>query len=441
MNPRLDLLRPYPFERLRALLAGQRPPENRSPIQLSIGEPRHPSPPFVRQALADSLGSGLSSYPATLGREDLRTTLATWLCSRFRLATLDPATQVIPTLGSREALFSLAQSVLNPLESDALVICPNPFYQIYEGAALLGGAQPWFLNIRPDASRVCDVRDVPADLWPRVRLVFTCSPGNPTGVVMTLDDWQRLFDLSDRHGFVIAADECYSEIYFDQAQPPLGALEAAQRLGRPDFRNLVVLGSLSKRSNVPGLRSGYAAGDAAILKRFVLYRTYHGSAMSPSVQMASQEAWRDEAHVVENRRLYREKFLLFREVLGDLLPLQMPAAGFYFWVRTPLDDQTFARRLFAEENVTVLPGSFLAREAHGVNPGADHIRIALVSSVAECREAAERIREFMQRLQAEGSVPARPARAASLSPDVLSSDVLSPEVLPPDVLPRVTLPS
>ena len=399
MNPRLDQLRPYPFERLRALLAGVTPPADRTPIQLSIGEPRHPSPPFVRQALADSLNSGLSSYPATLGREDLRQTLAAWLGSRFRLASIDPATQVIPTLGSREALFSLAQCVLNPLESDALVICPNPFYQIYEGAALLGGAQPWFLNVRPERGYQSDWRDVPAELWPRVRMVYTCSPGNPTGVVMSLEEWADLFELSDRHGFVIAADECYSEIYFDQTQPPLGALEAAQRLGRGDFRNLVVLGSLSKRSNVPGLRSGYAAGDAALIKRFVLYRTYHGSAMSPSVQMASKAAWEDEAHVVENRRLYREKFLLFRDTLADVLPLSLPAAGFYYWVRTPIDDQAFARRLYAEENITVLPGSLLAREAHGFNPGVNHVRIALVSTLGECREAADRIHAFMLRLQ------------------------------------------
>ena len=398
MNPRLDLLRPYPFERLRLLLQGDTPPPELAPIQLSIGEPRHPSPPFVRQALADGL-HGLSSYPATIGREDLRNALAIWLTARFRLSSLDAATQVIPTLGSREALFSLAQAVLDPTEGDALVVCPNPFYQIYEGAALLGGAQPWFLNVRPERGNTSDWSDVPAEVWPRVRMVYTCSPGNPTGVVLSLEEWAELFELSDRHGFVIAADECYSEIYFDQAQPPLGALEAAQRLGRGDFRRLVVLGSLSKRSNVPGLRSGYAAGDADIIRRYTLYRTYHGSAMGPAVQAASLAAWQDEAHVVENRRLYREKFRLFRDILDGALPLQMPAAAFYYWVRTPIDDQLFAKRLHEEENVTVLPGTFLARDAHGTNPGQDHVRIALVSSVAECREAAERIRRFLMRLQ------------------------------------------
>jgi N-succinyldiaminopimelate aminotransferase len=397
MNPRLDQLRPYPFERLRALFHGNTPPAGLAPIQLSIGEPRHPSPPFVRQALADNLG-GLSSYPATIGREDLRTTLANWLMVRFRLAALDPAHQVIPTLGSREALFSLAQAVLDPCEREALVLCPNPFYQIYEGAALLGGAQPWFLNVHPEQNYSSNWSEVPAEVWPRVRLVFTCSPGNPTGVVMTLEEWQQLFELSDRHGFVIAADECYSEIYFDQALPPLGALEAAQRLGRSDFRRLIVLGSLSKRSNVPGLRSGYAAGDAELIRRFTLYRTYHGSAMSPAVQAASNAAWQDEAHVVENRRLYREKFKLFRDILAETIPLHLPAAGFYYWMRTPIDDLEFARRLHAEENVTVLPGTFLAREAHGLNPGRDHVRIALVSTLAECRESAERIRRFLQSL-------------------------------------------
>lgn len=403
MNPRLAELKPYPFERLRALLQSNTPPAELSPIQLSIGEPRHPSPPFVRQALADNL-HGLSSYPSTIGREDLRSALAQWLMARFRLPSLDPASQVVPTLGSREALFAIAQTVLDPLERDALVICPNPFYQIYEGAALLGGAQPWFLNVRPERGYALDWNDVPADVWPRVRLVYTCSPGNPTGVVMDMDDWSRLFEMSDRHGFVIVADECYSEIYFDQAQPPLGALDAAQRLGRTDFRRLMVVGSLSKRSNVPGLRSGYAAGDAELMKRFTLYRTYHGSAMSPAVQAASLAAWQDEAHVVENRRLYREKFLLFRDAIGDLLPLHLPAAGFYFWVRTPIDDKLFAQRLHAEENVTVLPGSLLARVAHGINPGQNHVRIALVSTIAECREAAERVRRFLVRLKESASL-------------------------------------
>jgi len=394
MNPRLDLLQPYPFERLRALLKGLTPPESLKPIQLSIGEPRHASPGFVRQALCDSL-DGLSNYPATLGREDLRQAISQWLIHRFRLSSLDANTQVIPTLGSREALFSIAQAILDPEEKDALVLCPNPFYQIYEGAALLGGAQPWFLNADAQRGYTLPWQDVPQTIWPRVRMVYTCSPGNPTGVVMTMDEWRSLFELSDQYGFVIAADECYSEIYTDAAHPPLGALEAAHRLGRSGFDRLIVLGSLSKRSNLPGMRSGYAAGDADIMKRFTLYRTYHGSAMSPSIQLASLAAWQDEVHVIENRRQYREKFVAFRDILTDVLPLEIPEAGFYYWAKTPMDDQAFVQKLFAEYNVTVLPGSLLARDAHGANPGRGHVRIALVGSLSETCEAAERIRSCL----------------------------------------------
>jgi len=394
MNPRLDLLQPYPFERLRALLKGLTPPESLKPIQLSIGEPRHASPGFVRQALCDSL-DGLSNYPATLGREDLRQAISQWLIHRFRLSSLDANTQVIPTLGSREALFSIAQAILDPEEKDALVLCPNPFYQIYEGAALLGGAQPWFLNADAQRGYTLPWQDVPQTIWPRVRMVYTCSPGNPTGVVMTVDEWRSLFELSDQYGVVIAADECYSEIYTDAAHPPLGALEAAHRLGRSGFDRLIVLGSLSKRSNLPGMRSGYAAGDADIMKRFTLYRTYHGSAMSPSIQLASLAAWQDEVHVIENRRQYREKFVAFRDILTDVLPLEIPAAGFYYWAKTPMDDQAFVQKLFAEYNVTVLPGSLLARDAHGANPGRGHVRIALVGSLSETCEAAERIRSCL----------------------------------------------
>jgi N-succinyldiaminopimelate aminotransferase len=302
---------------------------------------------------------------------------------------------VIPTLGSREALFCIAQAILDPEEKDALVLCPNPFYQIYEGAALLGGAQPWFINADAQRGYTLPWQDVPQTIWPRVRMVYTCSPGNPTGVVMTLDEWRSLFELSDQYGFVIAADECYSEIYTDAAHPPLGALEAAHRLGRSGFDRLIVLGSLSKRSNLPGMRSGYAAGDADIMKRFTLYRTYHGSAMSPSIQLASLAAWQDEVHVIENRRQYREKFVAFRDILTDVLPLEIPEAGFYYWAKTPMDDQAFVQKLFAEYNVTVLPGSLLARDAHGANPGRGHVRIALVGSLSETCEAAERIRSCL----------------------------------------------
>lgn len=397
MNQRLDLLQPYPFERLRALLKDCQTPAELKAIQLSIGEPRHPSPGFVRQALFDHL-DGLSNYPATIGREDLRQTISQWLVSRFRLASLDPVTQVIPTLGSREALFSLAQAILDPTEKEALVLCPNPFYQIYEGAALLGGAQPYFINADPDQAYNLPWQTIPESIWARVRMVYTCSPGNPTGVVMTLDEWRFLFELSERYGFVIAADECYCEIYSDAAHPPLGALEAAHRLGRSDFKRLIVLGSLSKRSNLPGLRSGYAAGDAALMRRFTLYRTYHGSAMSPSVQSASIAAWQDEIHVIENRRLYREKFILFRDILADVLPLKIPDAGFYYWAQTPIDDQAFVKKLFSEQHVTVLPGSLLARDAHGTNPGRHHVRIALVGSLEETIEAAKRIKTCLTQI-------------------------------------------
>lgn len=395
MNPHLSALKPYPFERLRQLMQGVIPNPNAKSIQLSIGEPRHPSPPFVKQALIDHL-DGLAQYPATLGREDLRLAIARWLQSRYRLASLSHEHQVIPTLGSREALFSIAQVVLDPYETDAKVLCPNPFYQIYEGAALLAGATPVFVNARESLGYATRWNDVPEAVWAKIRLVYTCSPGNPTGVVMNLEEWKTLFELSDRYGFVIAADECYSEIYFDAAEPPLGALEAAQHLGRSDYRRLVVLGSLSKRSNLPGLRSGYAAGDAEIIKRFTLYRTYHGSAMSPAVQHASIAAWEDEVHVIENRRLYREKFLLFRDILKDTVPLSLPAASFYYWMKTPIDDETFVRELYRTQHITVLPGSFLARAVEGHNPGAGHVRIALVGSLEETREAAERLHQFLQ---------------------------------------------
>jgi N-succinyldiaminopimelate aminotransferase len=310
---------------------------------------------------------------------------------------------VLPVAGSREALFSLAQAILDPDDRDALVACPNPFYQIYEGAALLGGARPYFVNALPQRDFRPDWRAIPAEVWRRVRIVFTCSPGNPTGRVMPREEWQELFRLADEYGFVVVSDECYSEIYFDESAPPLGAMRVARELGRGGFRSLVVMGSLSKRSNAPGLRSGYAAGDPAILERFALYRTYHGTALSNTVQRASIAAWQDEAHVVENRRLYREKFARFREILAPALPLQMPDAAFYYWAQVPGgNDEAFARDLHAAANVTVLPGSYLSREAHGVNPGRGFVRIALVSTVEETEEAARRIRDFCMARKATG---------------------------------------
>jgi len=400
VNPHLQDLHPYPFEKLRRLFEGIVPPAQYAPIRLSIGEPQHATPAFIREALIDNLG-GLANYPTTQGSDALRQSIAGWLERRYGLPAVDPATQVLPVNGSREALFAFAQCVIDGTRPDALVLSPNPFYQIYEGAAYLAGAKPYFINNLPEDRFASDFEAVPESVWQRVQLVFVCSPGNPTGKVLTMDEWQKLFELSDRYGFVIAADECYSEIYFDDAHLPIGGLEAATRLGRSDFRNVVMFSSLSKRSNVPGMRSGFVAGDAAILKRFLLYRTYHGCAMSPSVQAASAAAWNDEAHVAENRRQYREKFAVITPMLKAHLDVDLPDAGFYLWARVSglgVSDTEFARRLQAEYNVTVLPGSFLAREAHGVNPGAGFVRIALVADLAECVEAASRIATFAQQL-------------------------------------------
>jgi N-succinyldiaminopimelate aminotransferase len=396
MNPRLERLHPYPFERLRQLTADIVPSTAQRPISLGIGEPRHATPALIEEAICASL-AGLSSYPATAGGAALREACAGWVQRRYGVR-LDAGTQLLPVNGSREALFALAQTVVDASQSGATVVCPNPFYQIYEGAALLAGAQTAFANSDPARNFAADWSRIDAATWARTQLLYVCSPGNPTGAVMPLDEWQTLFELSDRHGFVIASDECYSEIYF-RDEPPLGALQAAQALGRDDFRRLVVLTSLSKRSNVPGLRSGFVAGDAAILKNFLLYRTYHGSAMSPLVQAASIAAWNDEAHVVANRALYREKFARVTPLLAGVLDVALPDAGFYLWAGvTGADDVAFARGLLAQYNVTVLPGSLLAREAQGHNPGAGRIRMALVAGVDECVEAAERIVAYTESL-------------------------------------------
>ncbi len=394
MNPRLDALHPYPFTKLRALLESAGPaPAGLAPIDLSIGEPKHAAPACVAQALCDNL-TGLSVYPATKGEPALRAAIAQWLARRYSIPAPDADTQVLPVLGSREALFAFAQTVVDASAGQPLVVCPNPFYQIYEGAALLAGAQPHDVNADPARNFGCDWQSVPASVWQRAQLVFVCSPGNPAGNVMSLDDWRALFELSDRHGFAIASDECYSEIYFDEGNAPLGALQAARRLGRDDYKNLVVFSSLSKRSNVPGLRSGFVAGDAALMARFLLYRTYHGSAMSPIVSAASIAAWTDETHVRENRALYREKFAAVVPQLQPVLDVEYPQASFYLWVPVPGPDTAFARDLYARTGVTVLPGSFLAREAHGTNPGQGRIRIALVAPLAQCVEAASRIAQF-----------------------------------------------
>jgi N-succinyldiaminopimelate aminotransferase len=396
MNSRLELLQPYPFERLRALLAGATPPAGLRPISLGLGEPQHPTPPIVKDALAANL-AGLSRYPQTLGLPELRATIAAWLARRHDIPLPDAAKHVIPVNGSREGIFSIAQAVLDPDEKGALAVLPNPFYQVYEGSTLLAGGKPYFVNALAANDLRPDWDAVPAGVWERVRLIYVCSPSNPHGRVMTLEEWKRVFDLSERYGFVVVSDECYSEIYFDEAHPPLGALAAARRLGRPDYPRLVVLGSLSKRSSAPGMRSGYAAGSAAVLERYLAYRTYFGSAMSNAIQMASIVAWKDEAHVAENRRLYREKFAAFYERVNPVLPLRMPEAAFYFWAHVGDDDVAFARDLFAETHITVLPGSYIAREANGVNPGRGFVRMALVSSVEDAIEAAERVRAFAAR--------------------------------------------
>ena len=397
MNPRLARLQPYPFERLRQLFAGVQPPAALRHINLGIGEPRHAAPPLIRQALDEALADGLAGYPATAGLPLLREACAAWLRRRYGVQA-DAATQVLPTLGSREALFALAQTVIDPTRARPTVVCPNPFYQIYEGAALLAGAEPHY--VPSDAARNFAPRwdQVPEAVWQHTQLAYVCSPGNPTGAVMPLDEWRMLFELSERHGFVIASDECYSEIYFDDAAPPLGGLQAAMQLGR-DWRNLVMLTSLSKRSSVPGLRSGFVAGDAQLLKSFLLYRTYHGSAMGGAVQAASAAAWGDEAHVRENRRLYRDKFAQVMPILQPVMDVRLPDASFYLWAGVPPafggDDAAFARALYAACHVTVLPGSFLAREAAGFNPGAGRVRLALVAPVDECVQAARRIAAFI----------------------------------------------
>jgi N-succinyldiaminopimelate aminotransferase len=399
VNPRLDRLQSYPFQKLTDLLKGAKPKPDLTPIPLYIGEPRHETPEFIRRALAENL-SGLASYPATVGTEALRVAIAQWLRKRYGLVEIDPVTQVLPVNGSREALYAIAQAVVDTTRTiHPIVVCPNPFYQIYEGAAILAHAAPAYLNNVPQRNYAFDWESLPNMLWERVQLVYVCSPANPTGHVMQLAEWKRLFELSDQFNFVIASDECYSEIYFNEEDPPLGSLQAAKQLGRDGYPRLIAFSSLSKRSNVPGMRSGFVAGDAEILKKFLLYRTYQGCAMSPPIQVASIAAWEDEAHVVENRRLYREKFDTALEILKPALDVGKPDAAFYLWARTPMPDPEFTRRLYEAQAVTVLPGSFLAREAHGVNPGTNRIRIALVSSTEECAESARRIRSFMETLK------------------------------------------
>ncbi|MDX2458056.1 MAG: succinyldiaminopimelate transaminase [Gammaproteobacteria bacterium] len=395
MNPNLSQLHPYPFERLAKLLYDTTPPAHLQPISLSIGEPRHPTPGFITEEVITHL-HGLSRYPATRGTVELRTTIADWCHTRFRLTanSLDPDKQILPVNGTREALFAFAQCIVDPTTSP-VVLMPNPFYQIYEGAALLSGAEPWFMNTTRENGYRPDFNTVPESVWQRCQLVYICTPGNPTGAVMRTRELQQLIELADQYDFVIASDECYSEIYPESARPPAGLLQAATGLGRDDFSRCMVFHSLSKRSNAPGLRSGFVAGDANLIAPFLRYRTYHGCAMPPATQAASISAWRDEAHVAENRTLYSQKFAAVLDILAAVLDVRMPDAGFYLWPKTPVDDAEFARGLLAQQNVTVLPGSYLSRSAAGINPGSNHVRMALVAPLEDCIEAAERIKTYI----------------------------------------------
>lgn len=399
MNPALDQLHPYPFEKLAALKAAVSAPAGLTEIMLSIGEPKHDAPAFVLDTLVQNLDK-LSNYPTTKGIPALRQAIAEWATKRFHLkaGTFSADQNLLPVNGTREALFSFAQAIIDRRKPDPLVISPNPFYQIYEGAAILSGAEPYFLNCTADNRFIPDFDAVPASVWERCQLLFICSPGNPTGAVMSLDQLKHLIALADRYDFVIASDECYSELYFDEQQPPAGLLQACAELGRDDFARCVVFHSLSKRSNLPGLRSGFVGGDAQILEKFLLYRTYHGCAMPVPTQLASVAAWRDEAHVVANRDAYRAKFDAVLAILGEVMDVQKPDASFYLWPKTPIKGELFAQQLFAQQGVTVLPGSYLARSSDGVNPGEDFVRMALVAPLAECVEAAERIKTFLRTL-------------------------------------------
>ncbi|MDF3011855.1 MAG: succinyldiaminopimelate transaminase [Cellvibrio sp.] len=399
MNPDLNQLHPYPFEKLAALKAAVSAPAQLNDIMLSIGEPKHEPPTFVLETLVKNLGK-LSNYPTTKGLPELREAIASWASKRFHLntGTFTADKHVLPVNGTREALFAFAQAIIDRSKPNPLVVSPNPFYQIYEGAAILSGAEPYFLNCVPDNNFIPDFAAVPASVWERCQLLFICSPGNPTGAVISSAQLKQLIALADQYDFVIASDECYSELYFDEQNPPAGLLQACAELKRDDFARCVVFHSLSKRSNLPGLRSGFVGGDAKILEKFLLYRTYHGCAMPVPTQLASLAAWQDEDHVIANREAYRQKFDAVLEILDGVLDVKKPDASFYLWPQTPIKGEDFAQQLFAQQKVTVLPGSYLARMANGINPGENYVRLALVAPLAECIEAANRIKAFVQSL-------------------------------------------
>jgi len=398
MNPDLDRLKPYPFERLAALKADLKPATGKEHISLAIGEPQHQTPHFIGEALI-AHSHGVNRYAPTAGSRELRETFCRWLTDRFKLPAerLDPDRHVLPVAGTREGLFAIAQAVVDRT-ADPVVVMPNPFYQIYEGAALLSGAEPYYLDTARANGYQPDFDRVPESVWRRCQLVYICSPGNPSGAVIPVDRLRRLVELAERHDFVIACDECYSEIYLDEQAPPPGLLQACAEAGHDDFSRCLVFHSLSKRSSAPGLRSGFVAGDAEILRRFLVYRTYQGCAMPLQTQAASIAAWSDETHVRSNRKAYRTKLQAALNILGPALSIQAPEAGFYLWAPTPIDDQDFTRRLYEQQNVTVLPGSYLSRATADGDPGAGHVRIALVAEAEACAEAVWRIRYFVENL-------------------------------------------
>ena len=400
MNPRLALLHDYPFQKLARLFAELKAPTDKSPIKWSVGEPKHPAPEIVLAAIRKNLDQ-LSAYPSTKGLPGLRQAIAAWLQKRFRLVpeSLDPERHVLPVSGSREALFSIAQAVVDSTAAHTpVVIMPNPFYQIYEGAALLAGAEPYYLNTTAENGYRMDFSSVPSEVLDRTALVYVCSPGNPAGAVLDADDYRGVLELAEKHDFILASDECYSEIYFDEATPPVGLLEVASNLGIADYRRCLVFHSLSKRSNLPGLRSGFVAGDGELMASYLKYRTYHGATLSNTAQLASVVAWNDETHVAQNRAQYRAKFDAVLDILGPVMGATRPDAGFYLWPKVDISDEDFARGLYAGENVTVLPGSYLSRDAQGINPGSHHVRMALVAPLDECVDAAQRVQRYCEQI-------------------------------------------
>ncbi len=398
MNPNLASLHPYPFTKLKQLKHGITPPQDKSHIALSIGEPKHPTPELIQQAF-NQHADGIAKYPTTKGIPELRLAITQWISRRFSIpaTAIDAETQALPVSGTREALFSFVQAVVDPSKK-AIVIMPNPFYQIYEGATILAGAEPYYMNTTEATGYLPDFNAVSDDIWQRCQLIFICSPGNPTGAVISKAEHEKLIALSEKHDFIIASDECYTEIYDDESNPPQGLLQTAYAMGNTQFKHCVIFQSLSKRSNAPGLRSGFVAGDADILEQYFQYRTYQGCALPLPAQYASVAAWQDETHVKQNRVLYRQKFTAFIDILTDVCTITLPPASFYIWLKTSVDDAEFAQKLFAQENITVLPGSFLSRDANGINPGKNHVRIALVAPVKECIDAANRIKHFINTL-------------------------------------------